>query len=197
MVDRLLLGIGQAGIDIVDNVSRDLSLPTAAVDLDKYALHASDAERTIYVKEAGGGVVGEGFKIDHQIDLDSIEQLKNLLEPFDVIYVISALGGRAGGVLLPAVVKLALKMGKRVNGKIILPFETEESRRRIAELYLDTIRDLFTELDVYDNHEYVRQADGDIDLDSIHSLQSIFEEVNRDISREIQSDIVYAQERQR
>ncbi|MCJ7429271.1 MAG: hypothetical protein MUP66_02670 [Candidatus Nanohaloarchaeota archaeon QJJ-5] len=197
MVERLLLGIGQCGIDIVDNVSRDLSLPTAAVDLDKYALHASDAERTVYVKESGGGVVGEGFKIDHQIDLDSIEQLKDMLEPFDVVYVISALGGRAGGVLMPAVVKLALKMGKRVNGKIILPFETEESRRRIAELYLDTVRELFTEIDVYDNHEYVQQADGDIDMDSIHSLQSIFEEVNRDILREIQSDIVYRRERQR
>ncbi|MDY6777080.1 MAG: hypothetical protein SVU32_00315 [Candidatus Nanohaloarchaea archaeon] len=189
-MERLLIGIGQAGIDIVENISRDISLETAAIDLDRYSLHAADVDHSVFVKETEA-LDASGLNIDHEIDINSIEHVKELIEPYDGLYIISALGGRAGGVIVPAVAKTALEMGLQVHGKIILPFEEEESKRQIAELYLDNIRDLFTTLDIYDNHEYVEKADEEVTLDSLYSLHSIFEEINRDIKREIQQDILY------
>lgn len=190
---RLVIGVGQAGIDIIDNISRDLSsVETAAMDLDKYALHASGAEHTVLVRDTGTNVgKSRGLRIDQEVSLNTMEEIAEVVEPYDVVYIIGALGGRAGGVILPAVAKTAREQGKIVRGKIILPFEEQQSKREIAEVYLDEVRDLFTRLDVYDNNEYLEQAEGRVEMDSLYSLQSIFEEINRDISREIQRDIVY------
>lgn len=191
---RLVVGIGQCGLDILDNLERELHIDTVAVDHDKYALHASKADDAVLVMEKEGMADSAGLRIDHELSLDSMHHIEEMVAPYDVVYIIAALGGRAGGVILPAVAKTALKKGKEVKGKIILPFEEEESKRKIAEMYLDSVRDVFTDLDVYDNNEYINQAGDTVTLDSIHSLNSIFEEINRDIVREIQSDMVYEQQ---
>jgi cell division GTPase FtsZ len=195
-MDRLLIGIGQCGADILENISRDLSVPTAAIDLDKYTLHACNADSCILVREGDEGNIGgsEGLGIDFETNMQSMEEIERLMRPYDVIYIMAALGGRAGGVVLPAVAKKAQNLGKNVRGKIVLPFEDEKNRRQIAELYLEEIRPLFTDIDVYDNHEYVENADGEVTLDSLYHINSIFEEINRDILREIQRDIVYEDE---
>lgn len=190
---RLVVGVGQCGIDIIDNISQDLqSVDTAAMDLDKYALHAAGADHTVLVRDAGNDIgQSRGLRIDQEVSLNAMEEIGTVVEPYDVVYVIGALGGRAGGVIVPAVAKKAKEQGKIVRGKIILPFEEEQSRREIAEVYLDEVRPLFTRVDVYDNNEYLKQAEGEVSMDSLYSLHSIFEEINRDISREIQRDIVY------
>ncbi|MDY6771530.1 MAG: hypothetical protein SV186_06290 [Candidatus Nanohaloarchaea archaeon] len=191
---RLVIGIGQAGIDVIDNISRDISnsVDTAAIDLDKYALHSSGAQHTILVRDTGVDVgKSRGLRIDQEVDLNTMEEIESVLEPYDVVYLVGALGGRAGGVILPAVAKKAKEMGKIVRGKIILPFQEEKSKREIAEVYLEEVKPLFTDVDVYDNHEYMKQSEGEIGIDSLYSLHSIFEEINRDISREIQRDIAY------
>lgn len=192
---RLLIGIGQCGLDVVDNIKHQLSISTAAIDHDKYALHASDADRKILVLEENAVTKTDGLRIDHEVSLESLSEIQRLISSYDRIYIVAALGGRAGGVILPAVVKTAVKLNKQVDGKLILPFEQEESKREIAEMYLDSIRDLFHTLDVYDNNQYVEKADDEITLDSIYSLNSIFEEINRDIRREIQRDIIYEEGR--
>ncbi len=189
----LLIGIGQAGIDIMDNISEDLSIPTLAIDLDKYALHSSDADHTIYVKESHIEDTAE-LSIHSHVHIDAMDELRPILQPYDVIYIVGALGGRAGGVIIPAVAKEARDMGKKIRGKIIMPFRVEESKREIAEVYVDHVKELFTDVDIYDNHEYIDNADQEITLDSVYSLNSIFEEINRDILREIQRDIVYEQQ---
>lgn len=192
---RLLIGIGQCGLDVVDNIQHELKIGTAAIDHDKYALHASGADQKILVSEDNTVTQTDGLRIDHEVSLEALSEIQRLISSYDRIYIVAALGGRAGGVILPAVVKMAVKLNKQVDGKIILPFEQEESKREIAEMYLDSIRDLFHDLDVYDNNQYVEQADEEITLDSIYSLNSIFEEINRDIRREIQRDIIYEEGR--
>lgn len=188
---RLLLGIGQCGIDIVENISPELSMDTAVVDLDKYALHSSGADQKIYVCETDNTAQGEDLGIDYEVDIKSLEDIRRVIEPYTIVYIISALGGRAGGVILPAVAKMAQEQGKQVRGKLILPFQEEEAKREIAELYLDDVKELFADVDVYDNHEYISRAEGEVTMDSIYSVHSIFDEINRDILREIQRDVLY------
>ncbi|MDY6788682.1 MAG: hypothetical protein SVV03_01835 [Candidatus Nanohaloarchaea archaeon] len=195
MKKRIVVGIGQAGIDILDNIARDLSIPTAAVDLDRYSLHSSKADHTVFVRETSDDYGRDRrLEIDSEIDLRSLDRLEGLIDDYDVVYIISALGGRAGGVILPAVAKKGVDMGKIVFGKLIIPFEEEKDKREIAEVYLAEIEDFFTEVDIYDNNEYIEKAEGEITLDSVYSLDSIFEEINRDILREIQRDVAYDKE---
>ncbi len=190
--NRLVIGIGHAGIDILENIDRDLSIPTLAVDLDRYALHSSNADHTVFVKEDSDDYGRDSrLEIDREIDLRSINHIEDIIRKYDTIYIISALGGRAGGVILPAVAKKAIDLGKRVFGKLIIPFEEEEGKREIAEVYLREIEDFFTEVDIYDNNKYIENAGEEVTLDSVYSLDSLFQEINRDILRELQRDIAY------
>ena len=187
---RLLVGVGHAGIDIVENISDELGLPTMAVDLDRYCVHQAHADYSIFVNE---GKVEDSSKlrIDNEFHIDNIEDIQEIFSRYDMIYLISALGGRAGGVIFPALAKEAIRLGKKVKPKVILPFEIESTRREIAEIFLENLEELFEQIDVYDNNEYVKHSDKEVSLDSIYSINSLFEEINRDILREIQKDLIH------
>ena len=186
---RLLVGVGHAGIDIVENISDELGLPTMAVDLDRYCVHQAHADYSVFVNE-GKVKDSSNLRIDNEFHIDNINDIQEIFEKYDVVYLISALGGRAGGVVFPAIAKEAIRLGKRVKPKVILPFEIESTRREIAEIFLENIEELFDEIDVYDNNEYVKKAEREVTLDSIYSINSLFEEINRDVLREIQKDLM-------
>lgn len=192
--DALIVGTGRAGMNAVHHIQSNTRLDTACFDTDADALNECTADTVVLVKEKSlVNYVDRGFEIDSEITLKEIEKIEHMLSPYKRVYIVGALGGTSGTVILPAVAKQAYDLDKTLIGNLIIPFRIENRRRKIAEFYLEEIREFFTEVNLYDNSEYADQFE-ETNLDNVTSLQKIFNAVNEDILRSIQENELYATE---
>jgi cell division GTPase FtsZ len=194
VTDALIVGTGRAGMNAVHHIQGETELDTACFDTDAEACDECVADTVVLVKEKNlVNYVDRGFEIDSEITLKEIEKIEHMFSPYKRVYVVGALGGTSGTVILPAVAKQAHDLRKDLVGELIMPFQIENRRRKIAEFYLDEIREFFTEVEVYDNSEYADRFE-DTELEKVASLQKVFDAVNEDILRSIQEHELYEQE---
>src|SRR5213593_394032 len=115
-----MIATGLAGVDFI------------AVNTDMQALKASRAPLKVQIgaKLTKGLGAGANPDIGRQAALEDTEQLIELLEGADMVFVTTGLGGGTGTGAAPVIANLASELGALVVAVVTKPFNFEGRRRR-------------------------------------------------------------------
>lgn len=139
-----VIGIGGGGTNVIDKIQlNDLAnVHLAVVNTDIQALSQSLVPEKIQI---GRNVTfGMGAGGDVETGLRAAEAEKQALEKavkgYDLIFLVSALGGGTGSGAAPYISALAAEAGAMVISFVLLPFTFEAGRRPKADQALDLMR---------------------------------------------------------
>ena len=129
-----VLGIGGAGCNAARHFSR-LNLPDVPCTLlntDAAALAQATSESKVLLgfKSMRGLGAGGDPERGRQAAEEDRDQIRELCDGADLIFLIAGLGGGTGTGAGPVVARIAKESGALVLGMVILPFECEGSRRQ-------------------------------------------------------------------
>ncbi len=130
-----IVGVGGAGCNIVNQLyGSDCPVDTIAINTDKTDLHATRAGQKIYIcKEV---LHGEGTKGDTKIgkkcaDIHK-EEIREALSRYNMVIVVSGLGGGTGTGATPVVVEAAQSQNILTFAITVKPFFFEGDRTLVA-----------------------------------------------------------------
>jgi cell division protein FtsZ len=128
-----IIGVGGAGTNAVDRIKlEDLEqVHLTAVDTDSQVLSSSPVEeayllgRSVTRGKSAGGAVEKGREAA-EADADNLRQL---LEGVDLVFLLTGLGGGTGSGAAPVIADLAVESGALVIAFVALPFKREGTLR--------------------------------------------------------------------
>ena len=185
-----VVGVGGAGCNVVGAFYDSLcAVDTIAINTDKDALHATNADTKIYIcKEV---LKGEGAQGDVVIgkkcaDIHK-EEIRQALAGHDFVFVIAGLGGGTGTGAASVVIDAATSQNITTFAVAISPFTFEGRRKEIAREGYRHIRAVCQNTVLVDNDlVFARMPD--------LTMDRAFAEVNRSIMKHVM-DCVSAIER--
>ncbi|MBN2010594.1 cell division protein FtsZ [candidate division KSB1 bacterium] len=140
-----VVGTGGAGNNTLSRLSEVgvAGMETIAVNTDAQDLLHTKAENKLLIGRAITNGLGAGSnpKIGEESALESQEDLKELLEGSDMVFVTCGLGGGTGSGSAPVIADVAKSLGALTIAVVTLPF-TEEGvmRQKNAKSGLDQLR---------------------------------------------------------
>jgi len=130
-----VVGVGGAGCNIVSQLyGSDCTVDTIAINTDKTDLHATRAGQKIYIcKEV---LHGDGAKGDAKIgkkcaDIHK-EEIREALSRYNMVIVVSGLGGGTGTGATPVVIEAAQSQNIMTFAIAVKPFFFEGDRTLVA-----------------------------------------------------------------
>lgn len=175
-----IVGCGTAGSQLIgwlDRVNDGNLFETIAVDTDKTALSSSHADTKVLLKpdsEAENQIQATQDAAD-----GAKSQLQEILDPADIVLVLTGFGGVTGTGTAPVVASAARDTDTTVMSIATLPHRLESARRQRAVRHIDDLRenvDTFALLDPIKFEDYT----------PTDSVGRVFEEINRYIVGVIQ-----------
>ncbi len=134
-----VVGVGGAGVNAVDRLVMDgfHEVSVLAVNTDVQALTSSVVNEKLQIGENLTHGLGAGGdpEIGRKAALENIEQLRDILGGYDLIFIAAGMGGGTGTGAGPVVARVAREEGALVLALITLPF-THEGKQR-AEIARD------------------------------------------------------------
>ncbi len=130
----LVVGVGGAGCNTVNTLSTlNLSgVDLLAINTDRLSLERSRADKKLLLgkKYVNGQSTSGNIELGERIAESSIAEIKEMLDGYDIIFVIAGLGGGSGGGIGPVVAQQA-KLNKKslVVSIVTLPFRAEGKRK--------------------------------------------------------------------
>ncbi len=180
-----IVGVGGAGCNVVSQFYKaQCGVDTIAINTDKDGLHAASAGRKIYIcKEVlhGEGAYGE-TEIGKKCADIHIEEIKEALSGYDMVFVVSGLGGGTGTGATPAVIEAAQSQNIRTFAIAIKPFFFEGDRVAIAKEGYSRIRAVCPYATMIENDIIVSKL-------SDKTMDEAFAEVNTSIMGHIEACI--------
>ena len=178
-----IVGVGGAGCNVVSEFyNAQCGMDTIAINTDKDGLHAASAGKKIYIcKEVlhGEGAYGEA-EIGRKCADIHIDEIRDALSGYDMVFVVSGLGGGTGTGATPIVVEAAQSQNIMTFAIAIKPFFFEGDRVAIAREGYNKIRAVCPMSTAIDNDMIVsRMAD--------MTMNDAFVEVNKTIMRHIEA----------
>jgi cell division protein FtsZ len=141
----LVMGLGGAGCNAVANMSQTWreGPPVIALNTDSQSLAGCEAPRVLQIGESA--TQGLGANGDPNIGRlameESIEQVKELLEDLDILFLAIGLGGGTGSGGAPLLLQVAHQLGVMTICFATRPFEFEgDARKRQAEETLKAVQ---------------------------------------------------------
>ena len=140
-----VIGIGGGGNNAVDRMI-DAGIKSAdfvAMNTDLQVLNRSKAELRVQLgKELTRGLgAGADPKIGEDSALESVDEIKQVLEGNDLVFVTAGMGGGTGPGAAPVVAQLAKDMGILTVAVVTKPFNFEgRSRMANAEIGIEKLR---------------------------------------------------------
>ena len=140
-----VIGIGGGGNNAVDRMI-DAGIKSAdfvAMNTDLQVLNRSKAELRVQLgKELTRGLgAGADPKIGEDSALESVDEIKQVLEGNDLVFVTAGMGGGTGTGAAPVVAQLAKDMGILTVAVVTKPFNFEgRSRMANAEIDIEKLR---------------------------------------------------------
>jgi cell division protein FtsZ len=129
-----VVGVGGAGVNAIDRLVLDGfdEVSLLAINTDAQALASSVVTERLQIGENLTHGLGAGGdpQVGRYAAMEDIQQLRDLLEGYDLIFVAAGMGGGTGTGAGPIVAKVAREEGALVLGLITLPF-THEGKRRM------------------------------------------------------------------
>lgn len=129
-----LVGIGNAGLSVLDRLAPEASGPLefVAMHTAAQALMASPAERKLQLGRDSVRGLGSGGDpaVGRAAALEQAEDIRSECEGAQMVIVCAGLGGGTGSGAAPVVAEAARRAGALVFGLVTFPFAGEGGRRR-------------------------------------------------------------------
>lgn len=130
-----LIGIGNAGVNIMDRLAIRSALPVEAIALnsDQQSLTASVAAQKLVLGPMTTHGLGAGGDPERALDAakESIGELRQAVSGGDVVILCAGLGGGTGSAVVPLLAKMAKENGSLVAAVVTSPFQFEGRRRSL------------------------------------------------------------------
>lgn len=127
------VGIGGGGNNAVNRMVREgmERIDLISVNTDMQALNESVAPLTLQIgiKETAGMGAGTHAEVGEKSALESEEAIRNMLEPYQMVFITCGMGGGTGTGAAPVIAQISKEMGKLTVGIVTLPFEFEGKPR--------------------------------------------------------------------
>ena len=173
-----VVGIGGAGCNIVSDIFwKEPSLDTIAINTDKVAMESVDADRKLFICRSvtqGQGTKGDSM-LGRRCAQAHIEEIRNVLSDYDVVYIVAGMGGGTGTGAAPIVAEIAADLGMIVSSIVISPFSFETARTMTANEGIMRMRSVCKMTTVIDNDLVLKNFP---DM----TMEDAFAEVNRRIA---------------
>jgi len=185
-VNIKVVGVGGGGNNAVNRmISTNIrGVEFVAINTDRQALRKSDASNQIVIGEkiTKGFGAGADPSIGSRAAEESLEDIKDILEGTDMVFVTAGMGGGTGTGAAPVVARIAREMGILTVGIVTKPFPFEGPRRmRQAETGIAELSQFVDALVVIPN-ERLRQIS-----DTRITLSNAFEIADDVLRRGVQS----------
>ncbi len=141
----VVIGTGGAGNNTISRLMEVgiEGAETVAVNTDAQDLLYTSAHRKLLIgKELTGGLgAGSVPQIGEEAAKESEEELKQVIEGSDIVFITCGLGGGTGTGSAPVIASIAQKLGALTVAIVTFPFAMEGLRRRSnAEMGLEKLR---------------------------------------------------------
>lgn len=170
-----VIGIGGGGCNAVNRMIEEgvQGIEFIAVNTDHQALLRSKASEAIQIGEKVTRGLGAGAQPDvgQKAAEENIEEISNVIEGSDMLFITAGMGGGTGTGAAPIVAQVAEKLGILTVGVVTLPFRFEGSRRRQnAEKGIRELQNHVDSLIVVPNEKLLEIASDDTSLDEAFGL---------------------------
>lgn len=141
-----VVGVGGAGCNVLNTMieeSRIQGVEFIAVNTDLQALAGNKAPVKIEIgKQLTAGLgAGSQPEIGEKAAKESEEELRNILEDADMVFISAGMGGGTGTGAAPVIAKIARSLGALTVGVVTKPFNFEGARRsQNAELGIENLK---------------------------------------------------------
>ncbi len=141
-----VLGIGGSGTNAVNRMTQlgIKGVEFIAVNTDAQALHNNQADKKVHIGKSTTKGLGSGMNPDlgRQAAEESVEELEEVIDNADMVFITCGLGGGTGSGAAPIVAELAKNKGILTVGVVTKPFTFEGSKRKeVAETAYDNLKD--------------------------------------------------------
>lgn len=141
-----VLGIGGSGTSAVNRMSQlgIRGVEFVSVNTDAQALHNNQADRKVHIGKGITKGLGSGMnpELGRQAAEETVEELEEVIDNADMIFITCGLGGGTGTGAAPIVAELAKNKGILTVAVVTKPFTFEGSKRKeVAETGYDNLKD--------------------------------------------------------
>jgi len=186
-----VVGVGGGGCNAINTMMDDYDISGVefmAFNTDAQALKMSSAPVTLQLGEdlTHGLGVGGNHEMGAQSAEESLDQIQELLEGANMVFITAGMGGGTGTGAAPIIAGVAKNMGALTVAVVTKPFDFEGNKRReIAEEGIAALRDKVDTLIVVPNQRLLEIIDASEKLsfiDAMKKVDSVLAEGVRSIS---------------
>jgi cell division protein FtsZ len=141
-----VLGVGGSGTNAVNRMT-ELGIKGVefiAINTDAQALHNNNADRKVHIGKGVTKGLGSGMnpELGRQAAEESMEELTEVVDNADMVFLTCGLGGGTGTGASPIIAELAKNKGILTVAVVTKPFTFEGSKRKeVAETGYDNLKD--------------------------------------------------------
>lgn len=164
-----VVGVGGGGCNAVNRMITEniAGVDFISVNTDQQALMGSQAKQRIAIGERTTRGLGSGGdpEVGTNAAEESEEELHQVMQGSDMVFVTAGMGGGTGTGAAPVVAKVAREVGALTIGVVTRPFTFEGAQRaRAAEAGLEQLKEHVDTLIVIPNDRLLETADKRISL---------------------------------
>ncbi len=141
-----VLGIGGSGTSAVNRMTQlgIRGVEFISINTDAQALHNNQADRKVHIGKTATKGLGSGMnpELGRQAAEESVEELEEVIDNADMVFITCGLGGGTGTGAAPILAELAKNKGILTVAVVTKPFTFEGSKRKeVAEVGYDNLKD--------------------------------------------------------
>lgn len=180
-----VLGVGGSGTSAVNRMS-ELGIKGVefiAINTDAQALHNNNADLKVHIGKNITKGLGSGMnpELGRQAAEESIEELEEVVDNADMVFITCGLGGGTGTGASPIVAELAKNKGVLTVAVVTRPFTFEGSKRKeVADAGYDNLKDKVDAIIAIHNDRILQIIDKKTSL--IDSFKTVDEVLRQGIS---------------
>jgi cell division protein FtsZ len=174
-----VVGIGGGGCNAINTMITDYDINGVefmAFNTDAQALKMSQAPTTLQLGEelTQGLGVGGNAELGAQAAEESIDEIQELLEGANMIFITAGMGGGTGTGAAPIIAGIARNMGALTVAVVTTPFDFEgEKRKEVAQEGIDSLQDKVDTLIIVPNQRLLEIIDDSEKLSFIDAMKKV------------------------
>ncbi|MFA5349014.1 MAG: cell division protein FtsZ [Candidatus Paceibacterota bacterium] len=159
-----VVGIGGSGGNAISRMAKChiQGIELIAINSDFQDLKKIKADKKVHIGIGLTQGFGAGMDpaIGEKAAIDSLNEIKEVLQQGDIVFVTCGLGGGTGSGAVSVIADLAKNLGSLTIGVVTLPFTFEgEQRKKIAKAALEKLKDKVDTLFVISNNKLLNAID--------------------------------------
>jgi cell division protein FtsZ len=174
-----VVGVGGGGCNAINTMVSDYDIQGVefmAFNTDAQTLKMSQAGVTLQLGEelTHGLGVGGNHELGAQAAEESLDQIQELLEGANMVFITAGMGGGTGTGAAPIIAGVARNMGALTVAVVTKPFDFEGNKRReIAEEGIAALKDKVDTLIVVPNQRLLEIVDDSEKLSFIDAMKKV------------------------